>query len=150
MKSRFISSLIAIVFCPYGVNAKDSMADLPPAQLKHGQWQVERQITKIGEANAEPSVRRSSYCASPQKELGKLFNMASLLCRTEVKKIDDATFDIVAACKLPIGIKGVNHSRLHILSDTEYTLETHTKGNKFGDEVERKEFIKAERLSDCP
>jgi Protein of unknown function (DUF3617) len=120
---------------------------LPLDQLKPGKWEVERTIRKPGEA---PTLRKTDYCASPKKEIQRALSIASFLCRSEIKQVTDNKFDITAQCNLPGGIAGTNHTTITLLDSTHYTIETESKGTKFGGvPAERRESIKAYRVGEC-
>jgi hypothetical protein len=119
---------------------------LPLDQLKAGKWEVQRTIRKPGE---EPTVRKTDYCASPKKEINRVLSIAAFLCRSEVKKVSDTTFDVTATCNLAGGITGTNHTVITLIDSENYAIETTTKGKKFGTPVERSESIKANRVGDC-
>jgi Protein of unknown function (DUF3617) len=130
--------------CATSVWALDS---LPLDQLKAGKWEVERTIRKPGE---EVQVRKTDYCASPRKEISRALSVASWLCKSEIVKVDDKTFDITARCNLPGGLAGTNHTTITLIDAEHYTIETATKGTKFGGApIERSETIKAQRSGDC-
>jgi Protein of unknown function (DUF3617) len=120
---------------------------LPLDQLKPGKWEVERTIRKPGEA---PTIRKTDYCASPKKEISRALSIASFLCKSEIKQVTDKQFDITAQCNLPGGLAGTNHTVITLHDATHYTIETESKGTKFGGvPAERSETIKATRAGEC-
>jgi hypothetical protein len=120
---------------------------LPLDQLKPGKWEVERTIKKPGEA---PTIRKTDYCASPKKEIQRALSIASFLCKSEIKQVSEKTFDITATCNLPGGLAGTNHTTITLHDATHYTIETESKGTKFGGvPAERSESIKAVRTGEC-
>ncbi len=120
---------------------------LPLDQLKPGKWEVERTIRKPGEA---PTLRKTDYCASPKKEIQRALSIASFLCKSEIKQVTDKQFDITAQCNLPGGLAGTNHTVITLHDATHYTIETESKGTKFGGApAERSETIKAVRAGEC-
>jgi hypothetical protein len=120
---------------------------LPLDQLKPGKWEVVRTIKKPGEA---PTVRKTDYCASPKKEIQRVLSLASFLCKSEVKQVSEKTFDITATCNLPGGIAGTNRTTITLHDATHYSIETESKGTKFGGvPSERSESIKAVRAGEC-
>jgi hypothetical protein len=120
---------------------------LPLGQLKAGRWEVERHIRKVGE---EPKTRKSEYCASPKKEIGRVLSLAGFLCKSDVKKVKDDVYNITASCSLPGGLSGSNSTTITLHSAEKYSIETHTKGTKFGGvATERSESITAIRVGDC-
>ena len=120
---------------------------LPLDQLKPGKWEVERTIRKPGEA---PTVRKTEYCASPKKEIQRALSIASFLCKSEIKQVSNNSFDITAQCNLPGGLAGTNHTTITLHDSTRYTIETESKGTKFGGvPAERSETIKAVRAGEC-
>jgi hypothetical protein len=135
---------VALLVATKNVLAADR---LPLEQLKPGKWAVERTIRKVGE---EPRVRKSDYCASPKKEIGRVLTLASWLCKSDIKKLSAEKYEIVAACNLPGGLSGTNRTEITLHNDSKYSIETHTKGTKFGGQPdERTESIIAVRVGDC-
>jgi hypothetical protein len=142
-----MKTLLAFALPLIAVNATFAADRLPLEKLKAGKWEVERVIRKVGE---EPRTRHSDYCASPKKEIGRVLTLASWLCKSEIKKLADNKYEIVASCNLPGGLSGTNRTEITLHNESKYTIETHTKGTKFGGKPdERTESITALRVGDC-
>ncbi len=146
MKTRSLALFIVLATATVAQSAL-AVDRLPLEQLKAGKWLVERTIRKPGQ---EPTVRKTNYCASPRKEIQRVLSLAAFLCKSEIKQIDEKSYDVTAKCSLPGGLAGTNHTVITLIDSENYTIETATKGTKFGGEpTERSESIKARRAGEC-
>ncbi len=129
-----------------------ALDSLPLDQLKPGLWKIDRRIERIAGGNpahvGETQTRHSEYCVDPKHEILRTLRATSLLCKTEVMRLDSTRYEISARCTLP-GISGENKTVITLLSATRYSAEVETRGKKFGDFQHRREKIDAVRTGEC-